>query len=146
MNVVIIPRMSIIGRLSLATLLFPNFNLASQHRNLVSIKTMLITLARVISKDSSNIFSVSLSDSTSFSTYTVLSSLWLFMLSCDWLCVKRCYKVQKSYAHTLHISSLKVSTLSWVASLESALLGSIVFKQLMHLIVFSRMNHILNII
>ena len=57
------------------TLLFPNFNLASQHRNLVSIKTMLITLARVISKDSSNIFSVSLSDSTSFSTYTVLSSL-----------------------------------------------------------------------
>ena len=31
------------------TLLFPNFNLASQHRNLVSIKTMLITLARVIS-------------------------------------------------------------------------------------------------
>ena len=57
------------------TLLFPNFNLASQHRNLVSIKTMLITLARVISKDSSNIFSVSLSNSTSFSTYTVLSSL-----------------------------------------------------------------------
>ena len=69
------------------------------------------------------------------------------MLSCEWLCVNRSYKAQKSYAHTLQVPSLKSSTLSSLASLNSALLVSIVFKQLLHLnIVLSRMNYILNIL
>ena len=55
------------------------------------------------------------------------------MLSCEWLCVNRSYKVQKKYGHTFQVSSLKSSTLSSVASLDSAFLVSIVFKQLLHL-------------